>query len=126
MRFRAGLVIGFATGFYAGAMAGRERYEQINRTLRRAKRSDAFDAATGKAKAVVNLGVERARDLVETKFGRDSGPVNVSAPTDNDLVAPSPSSTPTLSEPSTPSEARSGEVSEATVPSKAGNGDRPH
>jgi hypothetical protein len=65
--------VGFAAGFYVGAMAGRERYEQINRTLRRVKRSDTFDAATDKAKAVVDLGVERAKDIVETKFNRDSG-----------------------------------------------------
>ena len=72
MRFRAGLVIGFATGFYAGAMAGRERYEQINRMLARVKRSDTFDMASDKAKAVVDLGVERARDLVETTFSREA------------------------------------------------------
>ena len=73
MRFRAGLVMGFATGFYFGAMAGHERYEQINRTLHRVKRSDAVDLASHKAKAVVDLGVERAKDLVGTTFGRDAG-----------------------------------------------------
>jgi hypothetical protein len=73
MRFRAGLAVGFATGFYVGAMAGHDRYEQINRTLRRVKRSDTFDAATDKAKAVVDLGVERAKDMVGTTLGRDSG-----------------------------------------------------
>jgi hypothetical protein len=71
MRFRAGLVIGFATGFYAGTMAGRERYEQINRMLTRVKRSDTFEEASDKAKAVVDLGVERAKDLVETTFSRE-------------------------------------------------------
>jgi hypothetical protein len=72
MRFRAGLTIGFATGFYLGAMAGRERYDQINRTFRRVKRSDTFDAATDKAKAVVDLGMERAKDMVESTFSRDA------------------------------------------------------
>ncbi len=67
------MVIGFAAGFYVGAMAGRERYEQINRTIRRVKRSDTFDAATDKAKAVVDLGVERAKDIVENKFNREGG-----------------------------------------------------
>lgn len=90
MRFRAGLVIGFATGFYVGAMAGRERYEQINRTFRRAKRSDAFDAATDKAKAVVDLGVERARDIVETKFSRDSANLDPTAPIDAEILAHTP------------------------------------
>jgi hypothetical protein len=41
MRFRAGLAVGFAAGFYLGAMSGRERYYQINRLIRRAKRSGA-------------------------------------------------------------------------------------
>ena len=41
--------------------------------LRRVKRSDTFDAATDKAKAVVDLGVERAKDIVETTFSRDAG-----------------------------------------------------
>jgi hypothetical protein len=104
MRFRAGLVIGFGTGFYLGAMAGRERYEQINRTLRRAKRSDAFDAATGKAKAVVDLGVERARDMIETTFARDAGNVTESEP-----LAPTP-----------------GHSGLAAGSSKTGNGDTPH
>ncbi len=73
MRFRLGLIIGFGVGYYLGAMAGRERYEQINRWIDRAKRSDAFDTATEKAKAVVDLGVERARDLV----GDDNGSSHV-------------------------------------------------
>jgi hypothetical protein len=69
MRFRLGLLTGFAAGYYLGAMGGRERYEQINRTFRRVRRSDAFDAVTGKAQAVVDLGVERAKDLVDAKLG---------------------------------------------------------
>ena len=69
MRMRIGFIAGFGAGYYLGSMAGRERYEQINRFIRRAKRSDAFDLATDKAKAVVDLGVERAKDLVDTKIG---------------------------------------------------------
>ena len=65
MRFRLGLLVGFGTGYYLGTMAGRERHEQINRLIRKVKRSEAFDTATDKAKAVVDLGVERAKDLVD-------------------------------------------------------------
>ena len=72
MRFRLGLLIGFAIGYYLGTMAGRERYEQINRTLRRIQGTDVYETATGKAKAVVDLGVERARDAVESKIGNGS------------------------------------------------------
>jgi hypothetical protein len=52
-------------------MAGRERYEQINRMVRKVKRSEVYDVATDKAKAVVDLGVERAKDLVDSKLGHD-------------------------------------------------------
>ena len=69
MRFRFGLLLGFGGGYYLGAMGGRERYEQINRTIRRIRRSEAFDTVTGKAQAVVDLGVERAKDLVDAKLG---------------------------------------------------------
>ena len=69
MRFRAGLIVGFGAGYYLGTMAGRERHEQINRIVRKIKRSDTFDDVTDKAKAVVDLGVERAKDLVESKTG---------------------------------------------------------
>src|SRR3954469_8366324 len=68
MKFRLGLVIGFAGGSYPGPMAGRDRHEQINQLLRKARRSDTFETASEKAKAVVDLGVERAKDVVEEKF----------------------------------------------------------
>ena len=75
MKLRLGLVIGFGAGYYLGSMAGRERYEQINRMVRKVKRSDAFEEATDKAKAAVDLGVERAKDFVDTRTnGNGSGP----------------------------------------------------
>jgi hypothetical protein len=73
MRFRTGLVVGFAAGFYVGSWAGRERYQQINETLSRVRQSDTFDTATGKAKAVVDLGKERAKDIVDARRGREAG-----------------------------------------------------
>ena len=39
MRFRLGLAVGFGAGYYLGAKAGRERYEQMNRWINRAKES---------------------------------------------------------------------------------------
>jgi hypothetical protein len=86
MRFRAGLVVGFAAGYYLGTMAGRERYEQINRMVNKVKRSDAFDTATGKAKAVVDLGVERAKDLVDSRPG--NGSPRVDLPDTNPPIRP--------------------------------------
>jgi hypothetical protein len=91
MRFRLGLIVGFGAGYYFGAKAGRERYEQLNRWLRQARESDAFETATDKAKAVVDLGVERARDLVASDDNGSgngtadvgSGPVNEPFPRSN-------------------------------------------
>jgi hypothetical protein len=69
MRFRLGLVTGLATGYYLGARAGRQRYDQINRTVARLRRSDAFEQVTERAKAVVEEGVEKARSVVEEHAG---------------------------------------------------------
>jgi hypothetical protein len=65
MRFRLGVMVGFGAGYYLGAKAGRERYEQMRRTIAKVKRSDAYETATEKAKAVADLTAERAKDLVE-------------------------------------------------------------
>jgi hypothetical protein len=69
-KFRFGALVGLAVGYYLGARAGRDRYEQLNRLLRKARSSPAFDhAATvaGKAKAVVDLTRERVVDVTEQK-----------------------------------------------------------
>jgi hypothetical protein len=63
------MAIGFAGGYYLGAMAGRERYEQMNELFRKVRGSDTFEDFTHKARAAVDLGVERARDAVESRAG---------------------------------------------------------
>ena len=73
MRFRLGLVTGFAAGYYMGAKAGRQRYEQINRVLARLRRSEAFEQAADRAKTLVEEGVDKARSLVETREGNGHG-----------------------------------------------------
>lgn len=65
MRFRMGLATGFAAGYWFGSAAGRERHEQLKQMVNKVKRSDAFETATEKARAAVELGVERAKDVVE-------------------------------------------------------------
>ena len=65
MRFKLGLTIGLGVGYYFGAKAGRNRYEQLRVWIARAKDSELLETAADKAKAVVDLGVERARDLVD-------------------------------------------------------------
>lgn len=69
-----GFAIGFGAGYYLGAMAGRERYEQINRALGKVRSSEAFETATTKAKEVVDLGVDRAKQVVEDRTGGNGSP----------------------------------------------------
>ena len=83
MRFRLGFVTGMATGYYLGAMAGRQRYDQMNRALAKLRRSDAYeearerarvavDEAAELAKSVVEEGVEKARSVVESRAGNST------------------------------------------------------
>jgi hypothetical protein len=67
MRFRLGLVTGFASGYYLGTRAGRQRYDQINRAVAKLRRTDAFEQAAERAKTVVEEGVEKARAMVPNR-----------------------------------------------------------
>ena len=73
MRFRLGLVIGFGAGYYLGSQAGRERYEEINRLVRKVKGTDVYETASDKTKAVIDLGVERAKDVIEEQVDKARG-----------------------------------------------------
>jgi hypothetical protein len=53
VRFRIGLAFGFGVGYYLGARAGRERYEQLRRLIGR--------TPFVKVQAAVELGRERLR-----------------------------------------------------------------
>src|SRR5712672_2541849 len=70
MRFRVGLLAGFAVGYYLGSKAGRERYEQIRRWIEDARRSRPAE----KAQAAVELGLERVRQKTEAVTGSTNGP----------------------------------------------------
>ena len=74
MRFRLGVLVGFGAGYYLGAKAGRERYHEINQWMGRAKESDVLETVTDKAKAATDLGMERAKDLVDGAFNKDGSP----------------------------------------------------
>jgi len=82
MRFRLGLAIGFTSGYYLGSMAGRERYEQINAAIRKLKRSEAYEVATERAREVVDAGVDKATDLVDSARGNGDDPAGPSTGTD--------------------------------------------
>jgi hypothetical protein len=72
MRLRVGLVAGFAAGVYVATIAqqrSRELSQQLNQKVNRSARRSAIDAVASKAKAAVDLGVERAKDVVASKVG---------------------------------------------------------
>jgi hypothetical protein len=97
MGFRTGLLVGLGAGYYLGARAGRQRYEQIQRLLKKAQRSDLVEGATEKAKAVVDLGVERAKDLANRKQGNGSAsttPLVVEVPVPSTPAGDAPPTSP--------------------------------
>ncbi|HEY6533635.1 MAG TPA: YtxH domain-containing protein [Acidimicrobiales bacterium] len=49
MRFRTGVIIGAAVGYYYGAKAGRERYEQIDAVLDRIRSRPQYQQARDRA-----------------------------------------------------------------------------
>ena len=70
MRFKIGLVVGVAVGYLVATRAGRARIEQIERAIGRMRTSDGFGTAVDKAKAAVDLGVERARRGLDDQLVR--------------------------------------------------------
>ena len=65
MRFKLGLVVGAGVGYLVATRSGRERIEQIERAIGRVRTSEGFGTAVDKARAAVDLGVERARRGIE-------------------------------------------------------------
>jgi hypothetical protein len=68
MRYKATFVIGFAAGYTLGAKAGRERYEQIRRTVRGLSENPAVQSAAGLLQAQAGSLVGSARDKVIDKL----------------------------------------------------------
>ncbi|MEA3020998.1 MAG: hypothetical protein QOI47_2522 [Actinomycetota bacterium] len=77
MRFRLGLIVGAGAGYYLGTAAGKERHEQIKRTLKKISRSEVYETAADKAKEIVEVGVEKAKGLID-----EHSPMNGHAPSD--------------------------------------------
>ena len=72
MRFKLGLVVGAGIGYLVATRAGRERIDQIERAIDRVRTSEGFGTAVGKARAAVDLGVERARRGLDDQLVRSS------------------------------------------------------
>ncbi len=78
-----GMVTGFAAGYYMGAKAGRQRYDEINRTLSKLRRSETVEVAAERARTVVEEGVDKARSLVDA--GIEKGPDGHGDPSPGDV-----------------------------------------
>jgi hypothetical protein len=69
MRFRAGFIVGAAIGYYYGAKAGRERYEQLDRALERVRRHPTYQQAS----EVVSGRLGQVQDIAKDKIGSIAG-----------------------------------------------------
>ena len=69
MKFRTGLLIGGALGYYYGAKAGRERFEQIDAVLARIRARPAYQQAReqvfGTVAAAGDVAKARAGQMVD-------------------------------------------------------------
>ena len=85
MRFRLGLVIGFAAGYVLGSKAGRQRYEQIRRAWAQLSGSPTVARATERTREVagesakralyaVQSGVEKAGSAVKERLHKEGDP----------------------------------------------------
>lgn len=82
MRFRLGVVVGFAAGYYLGSKAGRERYEQIEEWLDRIRDTAQYEDARTKLTDGWREGSVYARrmidDLTQPEDGSDkAGPLGI-------------------------------------------------
>lgn len=73
MKTRMILSVGFVAGYYLGARAGRQRYEQMNRIMGMIRRSTPAHMAADKAKEVAADGMHTAKDKVSHKLHHKNG-----------------------------------------------------
>lgn len=72
MKFKTGLIVGLAIGYYYGAKAGRERFEQIERVLQPIRESAVYRQVTDQARGAVGSTLrETATRAREAAFGVD-------------------------------------------------------
>jgi len=70
MRFRTGLLVGLAVGYYYGTKAGQERFQQIDRYLAQVRETDAYRDVRIRVGDLMDEGITRSRGLVgDSVFG---------------------------------------------------------
>ena len=74
MRFKTGLLVGLAVGYYYGAKAGRERFVQLDGYLAQIRSTDAYQELRDRLGDLAVEGISRTRDMVdEVAFGGAGG-----------------------------------------------------
>ena len=66
MKYKLAFGTGAAIGYYFGAKAGRERFEQIDRSLQRLRHHPTVEAVADRIGAAVEARVGKAKDAVAT------------------------------------------------------------
>jgi hypothetical protein len=68
MRFRLGLIIGFAIGYFFGAKAGRERYEQIVAAFRTVTETETAQRTSDQVRSTVAEGMQAASQAIRDRL----------------------------------------------------------
>jgi hypothetical protein len=87
MKFRTGLLIGAAVGYYYGTKAGTSRYQQIERVLDKVRGSSAYSSANAKLTDAVDQVRELVLGRLDDALERQDQPTSVivgSRPVDAD------------------------------------------
>jgi gas vesicle protein len=72
MKFRTGVIIGFAAGYVLGAKAGRERYDQIRRAAKVVADNPPIRRVIDDSKELADAGTARAREAVSDQLHQAS------------------------------------------------------
>ena len=80
MRFKMGLLLGFAGGYLMGTKAGRDRYDQIMKVLGKVAQSEPATKARAQATKMVEEATQRFRAGSQDDVGADSPMRAVSLP----------------------------------------------
>lgn len=70
MGFKSGAFIGFAVGYVQGSKAGRDRYEQINRTWKKVKQTPTYQTVMSQVNQALGAGVRKGKIYALDAMGK--------------------------------------------------------